>query len=269
MELTDILKCPKTGNNLRFDESNSVVYVENSDLTYPIIDGIIDFCPQTQDAISRSYDAFASLYDKYMTSSNVFMKVWDAIIWKIPGDCEIIDTILSYMPSQFDGILLDVPVGTGLFTSSLYAGLPNATIIAVDYSMGMLKKARNLLQQNGLSNVHLLRADVANLPVRNSAVDILLSMAGLHVFPDKQSAVSEMRRVIRERGTLIASFYAQGARKLPDWFVRHFLVRRSFFNPPFFHVDDIASQFEGFTIGRQGSVESFVYFEAVKKGKEN
>ena len=269
MKLPDILRCPKTGNNLRFDESDSVVYVEHSDVTYPIIDGIIDFCPQSQDTISASYDASASYYDRYMTSVNLFTKIYSEIVWKIPNDFEVIDKVLSYIPPRFDGVLLDVPVGTGIFTSSLYAGFPDATIIAADYSMGMLQKARKLFQQNGLNNVHLIRADVANLPVRDSAVDLLLSMNGLHVFPDKQKAVSEMERVIRRQGTLAACFYAIGARKLSDWFVRHFLARLNFFNPPFFHVDDIASQFPGFTIGRQGNVESGVYFEAISKGKED
>ncbi len=144
MELTDILRCPKTGNRLRFESSDSVVYVENSDVTYPITDGIIDFCPQVRDTISASYDAFAPFYDLYMTSSIMAMKIFDRIFWRIFDYYKhFLDTLPSYFHSQFSGVLLDVPVGTGVFTSSLYAGFPNATIIAVDYSLGMLQKAKN------------------------------------------------------------------------------------------------------------------------------
>ncbi len=172
------------------------------------------------------------------------------------------------MPSQFDGILLDVPVGTGLFTHSLYAGFPDATIIAIDYSMGMLQQAKSRFQQSGLSSVCLLRADVANLPVGDATVDILLSMNGLHAFADKRRAIAEMRRVTRRGGTLIACGYVEGVRRLSDWFVKHFGVRKSFFTPPFFHVDDIASNFEGFVMRRQGNVKSFAYLEAVRNGKD-
>ena len=35
MELTNILRCPKTGNKLRFYDEDSIVRVENSDVTYP------------------------------------------------------------------------------------------------------------------------------------------------------------------------------------------------------------------------------------------
>lgn len=267
--LENILRCPKTGNKLRFYGEDSIVYVEGSDATYPMIDGIVDFCPQAQDAISASYDAIAFRYDKLVTTHpSILMRVINKTVWGIPDDHEYADTILSFLPSQFDGILLDVPVGTGLFTCSLYAGFPDATIIAIDYSMGMLKEARNRFQQHGLSNICLLRADVANLPVGDAAVDILLSMNGLHVFADKRRAIAEMRRVIRKGGTLIACGYVEGVRRLSDWFVGHFGVRKGFFTPPFFHVDDIASQLEGFVMRQQGNVKSLAYFEAVRNGKD-
>ncbi len=269
MELPDILRCPKTGNKLRLYYEDSIVRVENSGITYPIVDGIVDFCPQAQDTISASYDAIAFRYDTLVTTCpNMLVKVYNRTVWGFPDDLTYVDTVLSCLPSQFHGILLDVPVGTGLFTCSLYAGFPNATIIAIDYSMGMLQQARSCFQQRGLNNICLLRADVANLPVRDAAVDMLLSMNGLHVFADKRRAIAEMRRVTRKGGKLIACGYVEGVRRLSDWFVRHFGVRKSFFTPPFFHVDDMASNFEGFVMGRQGNVKSFAYLEAVRNGKD-
>jgi hypothetical protein len=46
MEVTKVLKCPKTGNKLRFDDTDSIVVVEDSPITYPIIGEIVDFCPE-------------------------------------------------------------------------------------------------------------------------------------------------------------------------------------------------------------------------------
>jgi len=266
MELMDILRCPKTGNRLRFDEHHSVVRVEQSDLTYPLVDGIVDLCGQQPDRITAAYDGAASRYDTYMTSSTVPMKIRNAIVWGLGDDNIYVDAILSYLPRAFDGVLLDVPVGTGIFTSSVYAGFPNATIVCVDLSMGMLQKARRRFEQQGLKNVCLLRADVTNLPVRNAAVDIVLSMNGWHVFADKQRAIAEIRRVLRNHGHLLACGYIKGARKLADWFVRYFGVRNGFFNPPFFDLNNVAKQFEGFTMSRQGDLKSIAYFEALKNG---
>jgi SAM-dependent methyltransferase len=265
VELTDILICPRTGSRLRFGDGDSVVRVHGSEVTYPVVDGIVDFCPGVKDTISKAYDAFSFRYDAYMTSAispGMFRRMFDRLVWGFSGDGGLIDAVLSHLPSEFEGVLLDVPVGTGLFTSSRYAGFPNATIVAIDYSMGMLQEARMRFLEHGVNNVHLFRADVANLPVRGGAVDILLSMAGLHAFADKQRAIKEMRRVLHEQGTLLALCYVGGVRRRADWVAKH--LARGFFSPPFLHIDDIASELEGFTIRQQGNFESCAWFEAVK-----
>jgi len=130
-------------------DEDSIVHVEHSDVTYPVIDGIVDFCRRAADTVSTAYDAIASRYDTYMRSSNVFMKVCNTVIWGFRNDLNYDDTVLSYLPCQFDGVLLDVAVGTGVFTCSRYAAFPNATIIAIDYSMAMLQQAKNCFRQHG------------------------------------------------------------------------------------------------------------------------
>ena len=54
MELIDILRCPRTGNRLRFGDGNSVVRVHGSDVTYPVVDGIVDFCPDVKNCERRA-----------------------------------------------------------------------------------------------------------------------------------------------------------------------------------------------------------------------
>jgi SAM-dependent methyltransferase len=193
-----------------------------------------------------------------------FGKIFDRLVWGFSGDGGIIGEVLSRLPAEFDGVLLDVPVGTGLFTCSRYAGIPNATIVAVDYSMGMLQEARKRFLEHALSNVHLIRANVSNLPVTDDAVDVVLSMAVLHAFQDKQRADREMRRVLRSQGTLLAYCYVTGVRRRADWIVKHLLARRGFFSLPSLRIDDIASDLEGFSIRNQGNFECCVWFEAIK-----
>jgi len=142
MELTEILRCPKTGNRLRFRDVDSVVHVEDSDVTYPVVDGIVDFCGEARDAVSASYDAVAPRYDSLVTSPSILMRFCNMIVWGPGDDREYADTVLSLLPSRFDGVLLDVPVGTGVFTCSLYAGFPDATIIAVDSSWACCSRPR-------------------------------------------------------------------------------------------------------------------------------
>jgi len=91
-------------------------------------------------------------------------------------------------------------------------------------------------------------------------------MNGWHAFADKRGAIAEMKRVLPTGGKLIACGYVRGGRRRSDWFVRHFGVRNGYFTPPFFTRDDLAQQFEGFTMARQGSDESITWFEAARQG---
>jgi SAM-dependent methyltransferase len=266
MEWTEILRCPKTGHPLHLDEAASVLRVEHSDVTYRIVDGIVDFCPESRDRISAAYDKAAPRYDSYMMSSTVPMKIVGRIVWGFASDLDPMDSVLALLPDRFDGVLVDAPVGTGIFTASVYRRYPGATIIGVDRSMDMLRKAKARFQEQGVENVHLVKADAAHLPVADAAVDMVLFMNGWHAFADKQSMAGEMRRVLRSDGRLVACGYIKGARRLSDWFVNHFGVRNGFFTPPFFGFGDLARQFEGFTITRQGSDKSIAWFEALKKG---
>ncbi|MBN2595018.1 MAG: class I SAM-dependent methyltransferase [Sedimentisphaerales bacterium] len=265
MELTEILRCPRTGNKLRFDDCDKIVHVADSDMEYPVVDGIIDFCHGASDKVSRAYDKVADRYDTLLSKPKVPHRIINTLVWGIGDDRPYIETVLSYLPNQFDGILLDVPVGTGIFTSPIYTRYPKATIIGIDLSMSMLRKSRECFERDGLRKVVLLKADVNNLPLRNDVVDLILSMNGWHAFTDKQRAIAEIRRVLCTQGTLIACGYVKGTRKISDWFVKHFGVPRGFFNPPFFELDDVPSQFKGFTVIRQANVQSMAYFEAIKE----
>ena len=103
------------------------------------------------------------------------------------------EKVLSLLPDRFDGVLLDVPVGTGVFTAPFYRRYPEATIIGVDCSMNMLRQAQARFQEQGVHNVHLLKADAAHLPVRDATVDLVLSMNGWHAFADKQRPRTDRR----------------------------------------------------------------------------
>ncbi len=81
MELTDILKCPKTGKKLCFDHVDSIVRVEGSDITYPITDQTIDFIPEARDKISTSYDKIAPRYDAILAHPKLFQRICNRIIW--------------------------------------------------------------------------------------------------------------------------------------------------------------------------------------------
>jgi hypothetical protein len=89
--------------------------VRGSEGTYPVVDGIVDFCPDVKDTVSKANDAFSSRYDTYMTSAispGTFRRMFDRFVWGFSGDGGLIDAVPSHLPSEFDGVLLDVPTAS-------------------------------------------------------------------------------------------------------------------------------------------------------------
>lgn len=265
MKTWDVLRCPQTGNRLHLDSKDFVVRVENADITYPVTDGIIDFCPQSSDAVSQAYDNCADRYDQHITCSSLRIKLWSLLVWGTVNDDGFTKAALSYLPPEFNGVLLDVPCGTGVYTGSIYRQYPDANIIVVDYSLGMLQIAMRRFEKMGLKNVTLVRANVSSLPLANDSVNLVLSMNGLHVFPDKNRATNELKRVLQKNCMLIACGYIMGQRKISDWFVNAFGVRKGYLSPPFYTLENLPDQYKGLEITDRGNVKSGVYFQARKK----
>ena len=80
------------------------------------------------------------------------------LFWSGTDDNDIARKVLAYVPDDFSGNLLDVPVGTAVFTENKWSSLKKAHITCIDYSMDMLEQARKRLgshahsQLSGISN---------------------------------------------------------------------------------------------------------------------
>ncbi|MEW5814648.1 MAG: methyltransferase domain-containing protein [Spirochaetota bacterium] len=264
--LEDILICPKTGKRISFDFENSEVKVKETDISYPIRDGIIGFLPTIEDRISKAYNSRASSYNHYITSSNMYWKLLNLIFWGLARHRGYTREVLACIPDDFEGVLLDVPVGTGILTLEKYMKLKKARIIALDYSFNMLLRAKQLYAENGIMNVTLVRGDVGNLPIDDAKVDLCLSMNGFHAFAEKDLALREIWRVLRHSGRFTGCFYISGKRKLTDFLVRNTLSKRGAFAAPFYDEAEALSRFdEYFNIQSTANLKSFFYFDMEKK----
>jgi ubiquinone/menaquinone biosynthesis C-methylase UbiE len=264
--LDDILICPKTKSRITIDDANSIAKVEGSELSYPIKDGIIDFLPDTEDRVTKAYDSFASSYDSYMSLSGWYWKLYVLIAWGLLDDKEIIHKILSSIPDDFAGVLLDVPVGTGIFTCEKYSNLNKARIIGIDYSLAMLKEARKRYAEKGIQNVTFIRGDVGNMPIQQASIDACLSMAGFHAFPNQDQALHEIARVLKHDAIFSGGFYIKGKRLLTDLVVRTVLCGKGWFTAPFYNKQECLSKFgEYFTCHLTANLKSAFYFAMNKK----
>lgn len=215
------------------------------------------------DKIQDAYESSKNIYDGVLTQGNFFSRMYIKLFWSGTDDNEIARKVLSYIPDDFSGKLLDVPVGTAVFTQRKWSSLKNAHITCLDYSTDMLEQAKRRL--DGKAHINFIQGDVGNLQMDNESFDIVLSMNGFHAFPDKQKAFRETFRVLKSGGDFIACFYIRGKSKRTDWLVKNILAKKGWFTPPFQTEEELKNTLQKMYKEVELHVDgSMAYFHCVK-----
>ena len=218
------------------------------------------------DKIQDSYRQSRNIYDDVLTRSTWWSRVYMDLFWGGVDDNEIAHKVLSYIPDDFAGKLLDVPVGTGVFTAAKYARMLRADIVGLDYSQDMLNQARVRFRQERIGNCRLIQGDVGALPFADDTFDIVLTMNGFHAFPDKEKAYSEVNRVLKPGGRLVGCFCIKGESRRTDWLMKRILSRKGWFTPPFETFDSLMERLAaGYHLDEYHKEGSIVYFAVTKK----
>lgn len=215
------------------------------------------------DKIQHAYHDSKNIYDDVLTQRSFLSKLYIKLFWSGTDDNEIARKVLAYIPDDFSGVLLDVPVGTAVFTREKWKSLSKAEIICLDYSEDMLAQAEAHLAD--CPHISCVQGDVGQLPLENESCDIVLSMNGFHAFPDKGKAFQEIWRVLKPGGKFIACYYIKGESSITDWLVKNILAKKGWFTPPFQTKSEIKElleqQYERVDFHTDGSM---VYFACVK-----
>ena len=215
------------------------------------------------DKIQDAYESSKNIYDGVLTQGNFFSRMYIKLFWSGTDDNEIARKVLSYIPDDFSGKLLDVPVGTAVFTQRKWSSLKNAHITCLDYSTDMLEQAKRRL--DGQAHINFIQGDVGNLQMDDESFDIVLSMNGFHAFPDKQKAFHETCRVLKSGGDFIACFYIRGKSKKTDWLVKNILAKKGWFTPPFQTEEELKNTLQKMYKEVELHVDgSMAYFHCVK-----
>jgi ubiquinone/menaquinone biosynthesis C-methylase UbiE len=210
--------------------------------------------------IKNGYKSVANLYDNYITGKNLFFKIIAKTVWGFT-DKEYSQKLLEYIPNDFSGKLLDIPAGTGVLTIDKYSKINAAKIVCMDYSIDMLKIAKQRFDKNNLGNIECIQRDAGNIPFADEIFDTVISMNGFHAFPDKRKAFVEINRVLKNNGTLIGCFYIKGMVKRTDWFINKLFVKNGTFTPPFFDFNEVKEKlnenYEEIELWNMGSIICF------------
>ena len=99
--------------------------------------------------------------------------------------------------------ILEVGHGSGFFTFELagYAG-PSGHVYAVDIEPKMTTLLEKKIKQKKIKNITPRTASAYEIPLPNNGVDLVFMGGVIGEIPDKQKALREMQRVLKEEGFL-------------------------------------------------------------------
>lgn len=104
-------------------------------------------------------------------------------------------------PLESDSLALDAGCGFGVYSHML--SNKGYRVVSLDVSVGMLKKARNLMKKSGVSFV---RGSITHLPFKKKGFELILCLDTLHHLTDKHfvKILREFRRIAKSDGLFIA-----------------------------------------------------------------
>ena len=139
----------------------------------------------------KFWQRFAKLYSPFMEKGNkeLYEKIKESSIPYITCDTNV----------------LELACGSGQLSFRLarYAKLWEAT----DFAENMIAEAKKHPKSK---NLHFSVEDATNLPYADGSFDAVVIANALHIMPEPDLAMSEICRVLKEGGTLIAPSFIHG-----------------------------------------------------------
>ena len=131
------------------------------------------------------FDAWSTFYDLPPVQRAVYRPVHEAVL----------NVLIRRSPRS----VLDIGCGTGILTARIRDGLPASAVWGCDFSLGMLHQASSHRAAPG----QWIQGDATRLPMRDAAVEAVVSTEAFHWFPDADAALTEFRRILVRGGTLL------------------------------------------------------------------
>lgn len=152
--------------------------------------------PGRRSAVQKYHDRVAGQYDQ--SYEDGFWRWHDSLTW---------DYLKPYLPRDLSTRIVDLGCGTGKWTAKLARS--GYRVTGVDISIKMLDQARRKIEsQAGGRGVDFHQADLCDLsalPQHEFSLAIALGdPIGCAASPAK--AMSQIRRILKDRGILVASF---------------------------------------------------------------
>lgn len=132
----------------------------------------------------QAYDQMAPSYDRR---------------WAFYTEATLRTTLEGFEAHRW-GRVLDLAAGTGELIERMVESDPDLQIVGLDVSRGMLLQS---IRKSLARSWKPVQGDGARLPFADGSFDAVLCANAFHIFPRPEAVLGEIRRVLRDGGTLI------------------------------------------------------------------
>ncbi len=141
---------------------------------------------------------------------NRFSGIYDVIIKKdMPAYGAIIERVKALLKPE--SRVFEIATGTGCIALGIAESAQN--VEAADISPDMIERAKKKAQRMGISNVRFSVQDVCALPYHANSFDTVIIANTLHIMPQPEKALAEIRRVLTPDGCLVAPTFVYVGKK--------------------------------------------------------
>lgn len=229
--ILDLILCPNCKGDFRLE----VLYQEKGCVKEGLLTcscgeiyPVVNFIPRIFNRALNEYPNFVERYNSLLKTRQVSSREKIALSHSAPlmktkrsFGYQWTRRIFSQIIPQFESDFLNYihPVDRGFFKGKIgadmgcgfgrhlyYAAKLGAEMIGVDFSKAIDSAYKNT---KALPNVHLIQADIYNLPLRNNIFDFAYSIGVLHHLPYPEKAFRALLPFIKQKGFLSIWVYSK------------------------------------------------------------
>ena len=129
------------------------------------------------------WDCTAKIYDHFMKKDHKAYKQMYSLIYPVVRHKQV----------------LELATGTGLIAKHIVRSADH--IEAIDASQEMIEQAKQGVKS---AKLYFSVQDMFHLPYADQSFDVVIVVNALHIVPEPEKALSEIRRVLKDDGVLVA-----------------------------------------------------------------
>lgn len=238
VDVLQLLRCPHCQKDAGLKRlPTGIATCELCGASLPMLKEVPDLAPHLPIADQR----FG--WKQQVMNTPTFARLYETVGWRpfhayvanhTSLEQEIVN-VLSLVGRQPMTLAVDLACGTGIYAREMARRHPEAQVLGLDISPGMLQHAQTLAEKAQLHQLHFARADVYRLPLPDASVDHINCCAALHLFPSLSPIWTEIARVLKPGGIFTGMTLMR--RPLGPYSFQAFLQTRlsfKFFEPELF-----------------------------------